>query len=90
MFHATTCQTLAFTGNFSGICSHFSKFISSFHLTLFAFFRSNPLIDFKPLSSTCSYFRGCPIDKLDVAIAYDFPELLGKYRKLTKVKLDQN
>ncbi|KAH9414090.1 hypothetical protein DERP_012569 [Dermatophagoides pteronyssinus] len=54
------------------------------------FFRSNPLIDFKPLTSTCSYFRGCPIDRLDVAIAYDLPELVGKYKKLTKTKLEQN
>ncbi|UXI21754.1 hypothetical protein NH340_JMT07697 [Sarcoptes scabiei] len=54
------------------------------------FFRHNPLIDFKPLTSTCSYFRGCPIDRLDVAIAYDLPELVGKYKKLTKCKLDQN
>ena len=52
--------------------------------------RSNPLIDFKPLTSTCSYFRGCPIDRLDVAIAYDLPELVGKYKKLTKTKLDQH
>ncbi|XP_075591436.1 sarcalumenin isoform X1 [Dermatophagoides farinae] len=54
------------------------------------FFRSNPLIDFKPLTSTCSYFRGCPIDRLDVAIAYDLPELVGKYKKLTKTKFEQN
>lgn len=53
------------------------------------FFRSNPLIDFKPLTSTCSYFRGCPIDRLDIAIAYDLPELVSKYRKLTKTKVDQ-
>lgn len=59
---------------------------------LFSFFliSHNPLIDFKPLTSTCSYFRGCPIDRLDVAIAYDLPELVGKYKKLTKCKLDQN
>jgi len=50
------------------------------------FFRSNPLIDFKPLHSTCSYFRGCPIDRLDVSIAYDLPELVSKYKKLTKNK----
>lgn len=63
--------------------------IAFFQIILFLL-RSNPLIDFKPLTSTCSYFRGCPIDKLDVAIAYDLPELVGKYKKLTKVKLDQN
>lgn len=45
------------------------------------FFRLNPLFDFKPLSSTCSYFKGCPLDKLDITIAYDLPELVGKYQK---------
>ncbi|KAK9296954.1 hypothetical protein QLX08_009152 [Tetragonisca angustula] len=45
------------------------------------FFRLNPLYDFPLLSSTCTYFRGCPINRLDVAIAYDLPELVGKYRK---------
>ncbi|XP_017757119.1 PREDICTED: sarcalumenin isoform X2 [Eufriesea mexicana] len=45
------------------------------------FFRLNPLYDFPLLSSTCTYFRGCPINRLDVAIAYDFPELVGKYKK---------
>ena len=48
------------------------------------FFRSNPLVDFKPLSATCSFFKGCPIDKLDVAIAYRLPDLVSKYKKLTK------
>ncbi|CAG2159067.1 unnamed protein product [Oppiella nova] len=50
------------------------------------FFRSNPLIDFKPLTSTCSYFKGCPIDKLDITIAYQLPELVGKYKKLTRIE----
>ncbi|XP_066590134.1 sarcalumenin [Prorops nasuta] len=45
------------------------------------FFRLNPLYDFQLLSSTCTYFRGCPINRLDVAIAYDLPELVGKYKK---------
>ncbi|KOX76839.1 Sarcalumenin [Melipona quadrifasciata] len=45
------------------------------------FFRLNSLYDFPLLSSTCTYFRGCPINRLDVAIAYDLPELVGKYRK---------
>lgn len=45
------------------------------------FFRLNPLYDFPLLSSTCTYFRGCPINRLDVAIAYDLPELVGKYKK---------
>ncbi|XP_053976649.1 neurofilament medium polypeptide [Hylaeus volcanicus] len=45
------------------------------------FFRLNPLYDFPLLSSTCTYFRGCPINRLDVAIAYELPELVGKYKK---------
>ncbi|KOC66162.1 Sarcalumenin [Habropoda laboriosa] len=45
------------------------------------FFRLNVLYDFPLLSSTCTYFRGCPINRLDVAIAYDLPELVGKYKK---------
>ncbi|CAL7945122.1 unnamed protein product [Xylocopa violacea] len=45
------------------------------------FFRLNQLYDFPLLSSTCTYFRGCPINRLDVAIAYDLPELVGKYKK---------
>ncbi|CAO1425875.1 unnamed protein product [Diamesa serratosioi] len=50
------------------------------------FFRLNPLYEFKKLSESCTYFKGCPINKLDVAIAYDFPEMVGKYKKL----LEQN
>jgi hypothetical protein len=41
----------------------------------------NHLWDFPTLSSTCSYFKGCPINKLDIAIAYELPELLGKFRR---------
>lgn len=50
------------------------------------FFRGNPLPDFSPLSATCSFLKGCPIDKLDVAIAYQLPDLVGKYKKLTTKK----
>ncbi|BES90678.1 Dynamin family [Nesidiocoris tenuis] len=45
------------------------------------FFRLNPVYEFQQLSATCTYFRGCPINRLDVAIAYDLPELVGKYKK---------
>uniref|UniRef100_A0A146M1R5 Sarcalumenin n=1 Tax=Lygus hesperus TaxID=30085 RepID=A0A146M1R5_LYGHE len=45
------------------------------------FFRLNPVYEFQQLAATCTYFRGCPINRLDVAIAYDLPELIGKYRK---------
>lgn len=51
------------------------------------FFRLNPLYEFKKLSETCTYFRGCPISKLDVAIAYDLPELAGKYKKMAEQAL---
>ncbi|XP_070165985.1 uncharacterized abhydrolase domain-containing protein DDB_G0269086 isoform X2 [Polyergus mexicanus] len=51
------------------------------------FFRLNPLYDFPLLSSTCTYFRGCPINRLDVAIAYDLPELVGKYKKSVETVL---
>ncbi|KAG5882413.1 hypothetical protein JTB14_008988 [Gonioctena quinquepunctata] len=46
------------------------------------FFKLNPLYEFQPLSATCTYFRGCPINRLDVAIAYDLPELVGTHKKL--------
>ncbi|XP_037087367.1 uncharacterized protein LOC119107898 isoform X3 [Pollicipes pollicipes] len=48
------------------------------------FFTLHPLYDFPTLASTCTYFKGCPLDKLDVAISYDLPELLGKYRKMVE------
>lgn len=53
------------------------------------FFRLNPLYEFKKLSETCTYFKGCPINKLDIAIAYDLPELVGKYKKLLEQNLSQ-
>lgn len=45
------------------------------------FFRLNPIYEFQQLATTCTYFRGCPINRLDIAIAYDLPELVGKYKK---------
>lgn len=53
------------------------------------FFRLNPLYEFKKLSETCTYFKGCPINKLDIAIAYELPELVGKYKKLLEQNLIQ-
>lgn len=82
---ATTCPILVYIENSSGT-KRSSIRVRSEQSPLFC--RSNPLIDFKPLTSTCSYFRGCPIDKLDVAIAYDLPELVSKYRKLTKTVIN--
>lgn len=59
------------------------------------FFRLNPVYEFQQLAATCTYFKGCPINRLDVAIAYDLPELVGKYKKtaeevLEKAKLNEN
>ncbi|XP_074107901.1 uncharacterized protein LOC141533108 [Cotesia typhae] len=54
------------------------------------FFRLNQLYDFPLLSSTCTYFRGCPINRLDVAIAYDLPELVGKYKKAVEAAVHQD
>lgn len=45
--------------------------------------------EFKKLAETCTYFKGCPIKKLDMAIAYDLPELVGKYKKLLESNLKQ-
>ncbi|XP_018312187.1 sarcalumenin isoform X2 [Mycetomoellerius zeteki] len=54
------------------------------------FFRLNPLYDFQLLSSTCTYFRGCPINRLDVSIAYDLPELVGNYKKSVEAVLHES
>ncbi|KYN22753.1 Sarcalumenin, partial [Trachymyrmex cornetzi] len=54
------------------------------------FFRLNSLYDFPLLSSTCTYFRGCPINRLDVSIAYDLPELVGNYKKSVEAVLHEN
>ncbi|CAG9793259.1 unnamed protein product [Diatraea saccharalis] len=53
------------------------------------FFRLNPVYEFQQLSATCTYFRGCPITRLDVAIAYDLPELVGKYKKMVETSTPQ-
>ncbi|XP_065077038.1 titin isoform X3 [Ochlerotatus camptorhynchus] len=53
------------------------------------FFHLNPLYEFQKLSETCTYFRGCPINKLDIAIAYDLPELIGKYKKLADAAIEK-
>ncbi|XP_015600627.1 sarcalumenin isoform X2 [Cephus cinctus] len=53
------------------------------------FFRLNPLYEFQQLSATCTYFRGCPINRLDVSIAYDLPELVGKYKKSVEAAIHE-
>ncbi len=45
------------------------------------FFTLHKLYEFPMLQSTCTFFRGCPVNKLDQAIAYDLPELLTKFRR---------
>merc|ERR1719225_2539987 len=45
------------------------------------FFGLHLLTEFPTLQSTCTYFQGCPINKMDVAIAYELPELLTKYKR---------
>ncbi|KAG7170618.1 Sarcalumenin-like 2 [Homarus americanus] len=46
------------------------------------FFRVHSLFDFQTLKGTCSFFRGCPLTKIDAAISSDLPELLDRYRRL--------
>ena len=45
------------------------------------FFSRNTLYDFPSLQSTCTFFKGCPINKLDLAIAYELPELLTSHKR---------
>merc|ERR1712142_252062 len=61
------------------------------------FFNVHPLFDFETLQSTCTFFKGCPLNKLDIAIAYDLPDILSNYKKKVgqalnpaKVTLDKN
>lgn len=51
------------------------------------FFKLNPLYNFKRLAETCTYFKGCPINQLDIAISYQLPELAGKYKKILEQEL---
>ena len=45
------------------------------------FFGLHPLTEFPSLQSTCTYFQGCPLNKMDIAIAYELPDLLTDYKK---------
>jgi len=49
------------------------------------FFNVHALYDFPTLQSTCTFFRGCPLNKLDMSIAYAIPELLTGYKKKLSV-----
>lgn len=46
--------------------------------------RVHNLYDFQRLKDTCSYFRGCPLAKIDGAISHNLPELLDRHRRLTE------
>jgi len=52
------------------------------------FFNVHPLFDFDTLQSTCTFFKGCPLNKLDIAIAYDLPEILNSYKKKVQLALN--
>merc|ERR1712142_1049584 len=45
------------------------------------FFNVHPLYDFQSLQNTCTFFKGCPLNKLDIAIAYDLPEILTNHKR---------
>ncbi|CAG0883433.1 unnamed protein product [Cyprideis torosa] len=45
-----------------------------------SFFKMHFLWDFPKFQDTCTFFKGCQHDKLDVAVAYDFSEAIVKYK----------
>jgi len=45
------------------------------------FFNVHALYDFPSLQSTCTFFKGCPLNKLDIAIAYELPEILTGFKR---------
>lgn len=52
-----------------------------------SFFGRHPLPEFPTLQSTCTFFKGCPVNKLDQAIAYELPDALTSYkRKVTSAR----
>lgn len=73
-----------FKGVLAGITQNVSRYDLPDPDIYREFFKVNQLLDFKQLSATCSFFTGCPIDKLDIAIAYKIPDLVSKYKKATK------
>jgi len=55
------------------------------------FFNVHPLYDFQSLQSTCTFFKGCPLNKLDIAIAYELPEILtGHKRKVSNAQFEND
>jgi hypothetical protein len=45
------------------------------------FFHLHALYDFPSLQSTCTYFKGCPMTKLDTCISFDLPDILSHHRR---------
>ena len=55
------------------------------------FFNVHPLYDFQSLQSTCTFFKGCPLNKLDLAIAYELPEILTAHkRRVSQASFDND
>jgi len=52
------------------------------------FFNVHALYDFETLQSTCTFFKGCPLNKLDIAISYDLPDILNNYKKKVQLALN--
>merc|ERR1711892_1592672 len=52
------------------------------------FFNVHPLYDFPTLQSTCTFFKGCPLNKLDISIAYELPEILTNYKRKVSLALN--
>lgn len=73
-----------FAGSLASLSQNVSRYDLPDPALYREFFRANPLSDFKSLRDHCSFFSGCPIDKLDTAISYRLPDLVAKYKKLTK------
>lgn len=70
-----------FKGALAGITQNVSRYDLPDPDVYREFFRVNPLLEFSQLSATCSFFKGCPIDRLDVAIAYRLPDMVAKFKK---------
>ena len=68
---------------YEGISSmtNISRFDLPYPDTYKTFFGLHPLPEFQTLQSTCEYFKGCPINKLDMAIAYELPEALTAFKR---------
>jgi len=51
------------------------------------FFNVHALYDFPSLQSTCTFFKGCPLNKLDLSIAYELPEILTNHKRRVRQAL---